>query len=333
MKYVKLIPLIVSLFVISVYNLEAFTPIQTCQFTTRGGQIAHCDMTDPSCPCAPTQGNRCQIIGGAGVANSATGVGYARDARSCSDSKVSAVCNDGDWVPDYGGLFENCTQSQVPMCNWNTYSLQGNETGSLSVGESISLLQQPPQSSWDCAGINGAYCSPSSSNGVSGRSSVTCMVPSGSCTVSYQDANTADFASYEIATGQTMDISDTALNIGYNCVSSPEASCLMINKSYSGAFLKAFTYSCQVKSVTTGTINTTANIAQASWTITGPVSVIGGGTYQSLVTQPTGTYTITFDAVTGYSTPPSQTFTIVNQGDTINFNGNYSAPTVDIHFE
>lgn len=87
-----------------------------------------------------------------------------------------------------------------------------------------------------------------------------------------------------------------------------------------------FRFTCKESAAPiTGTINVTANIGSASWTITGPVSVTGSGLSQSLTSQPAGTYTITFDAVSGYISPASQSFTITNQGDVINFSGIYTA--------
>lgn len=81
----------------------------------------------------------------------------------------------------------------------------------------------------------------------------------------------------------------------------------------------------------TGTINVSTNIS-ASWTITGPHNFGGSGTSQSEPAMPIGAYTITFGAVAGYVTPPSQTFTLTD-GGTISFSGTYTTdPTVNIYF-
>lgn len=83
-----------------------------------------------------------------------------------------------------------------------------------------------------------------------------------------------------------------------------------------------------------GTVNVSANIAGASWTITGPVTLSGSGVSQSDPSQPIGSYTIVWGAASGYVTPASQTLTLSDQG-TITFSGTYNvaaAPTVNIYF-
>ena len=76
-------------------------------------------------------------------------------------------------------------------------------------------------------------------------------------------------------------------------------------------------------SSTLGTITTTSNIP-TSWTITGPATITGSGTSQSSLSQPTGTYTIVWNPVAGYTTPASQSFTLTT-GGTIAFSATYTA--------
>ena len=75
-----------------------------------------------------------------------------------------------------------------------------------------------------------------------------------------------------------------------------------------------------------GDVNVTANIPSASWTITSPSVIVGSGTSQNTPASPAGTYTITWGAVSGYTKPASQTFTLVDLG-TITFVGTYTACT------
>lgn len=82
-----------------------------------------------------------------------------------------------------------------------------------------------------------------------------------------------------------------------------------------------------------GDVTVNSNIA-SSWSITGPAVINGVGTYQQVLHQPVGAYTITWGAVGGYITPASKSFTIENDGDTITFDGVYvaAAPSVNIYF-
>ncbi len=71
-----------------------------------------------------------------------------------------------------------------------------------------------------------------------------------------------------------------------------------------------------------GTIVVTTNLSSATFTISGPQNYSGGGTYERFSNVPPGTYTITFGPVSGYTTPPPQTQTLVANGE-IDFNGTY----------
>lgn len=83
---------------------------------------------------------------------------------------------------------------------------------------------------------------------------------------------------------------------------------------------------------TVGTVSVSSNIAEASWTITGPSAISGSGVSASYSSKPTGSYTITWGSVPGYTTPNSETFTL-SSGGTISFSGVYvTPPSVSIHF-
>jgi hypothetical protein len=73
-----------------------------------------------------------------------------------------------------------------------------------------------------------------------------------------------------------------------------------------------------------GTIVVNTNNPAANFTLTGPATYLGSGTSWSQTDAPAGTYTITYGSVAGYSTPASDTKTIVNSGDTITFSGTYN---------
>jgi hypothetical protein len=79
----------------------------------------------------------------------------------------------------------------------------------------------------------------------------------------------------------------------------------------------------------TGSINVTTNIAQAAFTISGPVSYSGSGTDWSVPDAMVGTYTITFDDVAGYITPDSETLTLQKDGN-ITFDGQYDPENKNI---
>jgi len=78
----------------------------------------------------------------------------------------------------------------------------------------------------------------------------------------------------------------------------------------------------------TGTISVTSNIA-ASWTINGPTTIVGSGTSQTISLQPTGTYTIVWDPVSGYTAPAQSTQTLTDSG-AITFSGTYVAPDLQV---
>ena len=72
-----------------------------------------------------------------------------------------------------------------------------------------------------------------------------------------------------------------------------------------------------------GTIEVTSDIADASFTITGPQVFSGSGTSATFYDVSPGGYTITFDSVQGYLTPAF--YSLVLAGDeTITFNGSYT---------
>ena len=71
-----------------------------------------------------------------------------------------------------------------------------------------------------------------------------------------------------------------------------------------------------------GTINVTTTLAAATFTISGPATYTGSGTSFTQPNASPGTYVITYGAVTGYVTPPSQTLSL-SVGGMITFNGSY----------
>lgn len=77
---------------------------------------------------------------------------------------------------------------------------------------------------------------------------------------------------------------------------------------------------------TSGTIIVTTNLAAATFTITGPATYTGGGTFWSRSNCPPGTYTINYGPVSGYPTPSSQAL-VLTAGGAISFAGSYGAIT------
>lgn len=72
----------------------------------------------------------------------------------------------------------------------------------------------------------------------------------------------------------------------------------------------------------TSSISVTTNLSGATFSLTGTSSYSGSGTSWSTANAPAGTYTITYGAVTGYTTPPSETKTLT-AGGSISFSGTY----------
>ncbi len=85
-----------------------------------------------------------------------------------------------------------------------------------------------------------------------------------------------------------------------------------------------------VNDSTSTSINVSSNIS-SSWTITGPTTLTGSGTSQSFTFKPSGTYTITWGAVSRYTTPATQSLTLA-AGGTISFSGTYptALPSVNL---
>jgi hypothetical protein len=65
-----------------------------------------------------------------------------------------------------------------------------------------------------------------------------------------------------------------------------------------------------------------SNLADASFTITGPTTLSANGKVSLFPNLPSGPYTITYGDVSGFLKPPTQTLTL-NAGSTVNFIGNY----------
>src|SRR5204862_143753 len=73
----------------------------------------------------------------------------------------------------------------------------------------------------------------------------------------------------------------------------------------------------------TGSISVATNLAAATFTISGPVSLSGSGTSASFAIAPVGKYTITFGPITGYVSPESQTQTL-ESGVALHFSATYT---------
>jgi hypothetical protein len=73
----------------------------------------------------------------------------------------------------------------------------------------------------------------------------------------------------------------------------------------------------------TGTIVVSTNLPTAAFTVAGPATFPGSGMLDVVLDALLGTYSVTFGAVSGYTTPssPSQTLTA---GGTITFIGTYA---------
>jgi HYR domain len=77
-----------------------------------------------------------------------------------------------------------------------------------------------------------------------------------------------------------------------------------------------------------GSISVTTNLSGASFSITGPANYSGSGTSFSQSDAAAGTYTITYGAVTGHVTPPTDTGTLT-AGGTLAFVGTYGVQAPD----
>jgi pimeloyl-ACP methyl ester carboxylesterase len=75
--------------------------------------------------------------------------------------------------------------------------------------------------------------------------------------------------------------------------------------------------------VTKGTIAVSTNVPWATYNLSGPAKYSGSGLSTIFTNVPAGTYTVTFGAVTGYSTPAPQTRTLTDGGGTT-FIGTYT---------
>jgi hypothetical protein len=73
----------------------------------------------------------------------------------------------------------------------------------------------------------------------------------------------------------------------------------------------------------TGKIEVQSNHAAASFSLSGPVIFNGGGKLWTQEEAPVGEYTINFNTIPGYSTPPQQKGTL-NLGGKLGFNGQYN---------
>ena len=71
-----------------------------------------------------------------------------------------------------------------------------------------------------------------------------------------------------------------------------------------------------------GTIEVYTNIESATFSISGPATYSGSGTFWSQSNVPQGTYTITYGSVSRYKSPPSET-KILSAGESITFDGDY----------
>lgn len=73
-----------------------------------------------------------------------------------------------------------------------------------------------------------------------------------------------------------------------------------------------------------GTVVINANLSQASFKLSGPVSLDGVGQLTTVTNAPLGDYSLTFGDVAFYQTPTNQTASLTNAGGALNFTGNYT---------
>ena len=71
-----------------------------------------------------------------------------------------------------------------------------------------------------------------------------------------------------------------------------------------------------------GTINIASNNSSSSWTIAGPEIITGSGISAAYTDKPEGIYTIVWNNVAGYTTPSTESQTLI-AGGAITFIGNY----------
>jgi hypothetical protein len=100
---------------------------------------------------------------------------------------------------------------------------------------------------------------------------------------------------------------------------------------YAGASFGAPTYGWLVDDVAvtgtpianTATLTISNNLSQAAFTITGPMNQSGSGLITVISNAPLGQYSIQFQDVSFYQTPPPQTNTLSAKGS-VSFRGNYT---------
>ncbi|MEO8428956.1 MAG: choice-of-anchor J domain-containing protein, partial [Verrucomicrobiota bacterium] len=81
--------------------------------------------------------------------------------------------------------------------------------------------------------------------------------------------------------------------------------------------------SVSVTNIMPGTIQISNNIAQANFSLSGPISRNGQGSGVVITNAPSGEYVLTFNDVPYYTTPPAQT-NVLEANQTLLFQGNYT---------
>ncbi len=229
--------------------------------------------------------------------------------------------------------------------------------GDVMTGSSDQYTSPGGLSSWRCNDYNGTFnvintCAWSRSPGMCGvpaavnggwSSWSSCSLSCGGGTQTRTCTNPAPSgggascsgASSQACNTQACSTSGSCSSLHYSCLAGTSAS------NVDGA--TSWTWQCQgsgggstascSENKSFGTVNVSANIA-SSWTITGPGVISGSGTSQSSLSQPTGTYTITWGNIAGYTRPATQSLTL-SSGGVIVFNGVYTStatptPTVTL---
>lgn len=90
----------------------------------------------------------------------------------------------------------------------------------------------------------------------------------------------------------------------------------------SNLFINVVNYMISLSAPQSGTIEVSANLEDATFTISGPDFYSGSGKFWSQSDAPPGDYTITYGSVSGYKTPASETKTL-SSGGSIIFFGDY----------